>query len=757
MPLKEYAEKRNFRKTREPPVRKKNAARESLMFVVQEHHASHLHYDFRLEWRGVLKSWAVPKGPSLDPHLKRLAVEVEDHPLEYGQFEGEIPEGEYGAGRVLIWDTGIWIPQGSVQQGLRKGHLEFELRGAKLKGGWDLIRTRGPGKKPQWLLIKKSDRYAKQGHEVSRGRRSRKAFPFVEPMLARAVDAPPKGKDWIHEVKMDGYRIQAHLENGRVRLFTRNGHDWTARFGRLARSLAGCAVQSAVLDGEVVAWDGRLSHFQHLQNSLSEGDDLPLHYCVFDLLMLNGEDLRDRPLSERRRRLEPLFKKTPDIFFSEELKSVTAKSLEALAVRGIEGVVSKRRDSEYVSGRKELWVKSKFIHREEFVIGGYTQGRHRGESLGALLLGKYDGPVLHYVGKVGTGFDENTLEELLRKLKRLSRVRSPFLKEETPREKNEWVQPRLVAEVRFSDWTADGHLRAPVFVSLREDKLPEQVQQEELLLTHPEKELYPGEGVTKLDVARYYMAVAPRLQKYLYRRNLALLRCPEGVTEECFFQKHISGGQRPRYIQQSAGFLFVEDVRGLLELVQMGGFEIHAGNATSDDPDRPDQLVLDLDPGVGVPWKTVVRAALEIHSELAKLGLRSYIKLSGGKGVHIHVPFRKGPGWDEVGAFAQSFVMALEMKWPGTYVSRSGEKNRKERIFVDYLRNSEKATSVIPYSLRARPGASVAWPISWQQFKKTASGSAIDIHRALKLLNKSPDPWKDFFQRLPVLSLARFS
>ncbi len=304
MPLREYAEKRNFQKTREPSARRKKTARDSLMFVVQEHHASRLHYDFRLEWQGVLKSWAIPKGPSLDPHLKRLAVEVEDHPLDYGHFEGEIPEGQYGAGRVLIWDVGFWVPHGSVQEGLHKGHLEFELQGGKLKGGWDLVRTRGVGK-PQWLLIKKKDRFAKEGDEVSLASSPKKqrqrggphrVFPFVAPMLARPVESSPAGPEWIHEVKMDGYRIQAHLDNGRVRLFTRNGHDWTGKFRALAQSLGRCAVQRAVLDGEVVVWDGRLSHFQRLQKALEEGEDRSLYYCAFDLLMLNDEDLRGSPL-----------------------------------------------------------------------------------------------------------------------------------------------------------------------------------------------------------------------------------------------------------------------------------------------------------------------------------------------------------------------------------------------------------------------------------------------------------------------------
>lgn len=774
MPLKEYHQKRDFKKTREPHTKtqkKKNKrpTKDQLMFVVQEHHASHLHYDFRLEWRGVLKSWAVPKGPSLDPHLKRLAVQVEDHPLDYGSFEGVIPEDQYGAGEVYIWDTGIWIPKGTPTAGFKKGHLEFELKGTRLKGTWDLIRTRMQGRQVQWLLVKREDRYAKAGDEApvigasekpaTRHHWGRKesTFDFVSPMLALLTEKPPLGKEWLHELKFDGYRIQAHVRNSQVQLLTRAGHDWSGKMPSLLPSLRRLNVQSAVLDGEVVVLDDKgVSHFQKLQNHFRQSADQKLVYQVFDLLMLNGRDLRELPLRQRRRKLSEILRGTRgDLKISAEIKSPTAAILRKLEAQGQEGIVSKRRDSAYVSGRKGQWLKSKFQSRQEFVIGGYTQGQGGREQFGALMLGVQEKEGLRYVGKVGTGFDQGLIETLLKKLHSRKRKTNPFKNGKPPTKGTVWVKPSLVAEVRFANWTQDQHLRAPVFVGLRHDKPAVEVSAESLLLTHPDKVLFSGDGVTKLQVAQYYIAVADRMWPYLENRLLALLRCPEGSAGKCFFQKHLNSQSDSTAILEKADALYVQELRGLLELVQMGAYEIHGRNSRAQDPKRPEQFVLDLDPGPGVTWSEVVSAALLFKKDLNSLGLKSFVKLSGGKGVHIHVPFKSGPSWQEVKSFTQSLAQLWETRYPEKFVSKMSKKLRAGKIFIDYLRNTEGSTSVLPYSLRAREFSSVAMPVAWTELKKFKGGDAVSLEKALQMVKKNRDPWANYFTRAPVLPIKK--
>ncbi|MFV8257857.1 DNA ligase D [Bdellovibrio bacteriovorus] len=775
MPLKEYHQKRDFKKTREPrgkPRKKKStqSTKDQLMFVVQEHHASHLHYDFRLEWQGVLKSWAVPKGPSLDPHLKRLAVEVEDHPLDYGSFEGVIPEDQYGAGEVYIWDTGIWVPKIPPAAGFKKGHLEFELKGHRLKGTWDLIRTRMQGRQTQWLLVKREDRYAKAGNEAAvigaaekttrhhKWHGHRAEFEFVPPMLALSTKEPPKGKEWMHEVKFDGYRIQAHVRSGQVQLFTRAGHDWSGKMPSLAPSLRRLSVQSAVLDGEVVVLDKNgVSHFQKLQNYFRESEDHKLVYQVFDLLMLNGQDLRGLPLRQRRRKLAEILKghRSADLKLSGEVKSLAGTSLRKFEEQGLEGVISKRWDSPYVSGRKGQWVKSKFQIRQEFVIGGYTTGRGGREHFGALMLGVHEKAGLRYVGKVGTGFDSSLITTILKKLKARERKSNPFAKGDPPKRGAVWVKPELVAEVRFANWTQDQHLRAPVFIELREDKPAPEVTSESLLLTNPDKVLFSGDGITKLQVAQYYITIAERMWPYLENRLLALLRCPEGSAGKCFFQKHLNIKGDTVAIFEKDDALFVQEPRGLLELVQMGAYEIHGRNSRSETPGRPDQFVLDLDPGPGVSWDEVVESALMFKKDLESLGLPSFVKLSGGKGLHIHVPFKPGPSWDEVKRFTQALAQHWEDRHPERFVSKMTKKIRSGRIFIDYFRNSKGSTSVLPYSLRAREYSSVAMPIAWNQLKKYKSGDAVDIKKALQILRAGKDPWANYFARAPVLPIKK--
>ncbi|UXR63322.1 DNA ligase D [Bdellovibrio bacteriovorus] len=753
MSLRTYGHKRDFKKTPEPSAKKRRKkSMSSMMFVVQEHHASHLHYDFRLEWEGVLKSWAVPKGPSLDPHLKRLAVQVEDHPLDYGRFEGTIPKDQYGAGEVYIWDTGIWIPKSSPAAGLKKGHLEFELKGHRLKGAWDLIRTKFAGKSPQWLLVKRDDTYAKPGYEAPMEK-----VNFVKPMLALLVNKPPQGKEWLHETKWDGYRIQAHLAGNSPKLYTRAGHDWAGKMPSLAKELSRIHVQSAVLDGEVVVLDkkGR-SHFQSLQNYFEFDPAQKLTYMVFDLLMLNGEDLRGLPLKERRSRLKKILKgRRGHIRLSQELKSVDAGSWGKLQKQGVEGVVSKKIESGYVSGRKGEWVKSKFLNRQEFVIGGYALGKGSRSEFGALLLGVYEKNKLRFVGKVGTGFDQKKIKSLLLQLKKIHTKENPFQAGDPPRRNIVWVQPKLLAEVSFANWTHGLHLRAPVFVELRKDKPAPEVTSDSLLLSNPDKVLYPEEGITKLQVAEYYIAMSERLRPYLENRLLAVLRCPEGALGKCFFQKHLNTRADAVAIFEKDAALYVQDVRGLLELVQMGAYEIHARNSRAEAPARPDQFVLDLDPGEGVSWEEVVATALMIKKDLESLGLSSFVKLSGGKGLHVHVPFKSGPSWDEVKRFTHQLALNWERRYPDKYVSKMSKKIRKGKIFIDYLRNSKGSTSVLPYSLRARKTSSVAWPVAWGQLKKYKSGDAISLVKALQLLKTGRDPWGKYFSRVPTLPVKK--
>lgn len=769
MPLKDYQQKRDFKKTHEPRGRKsakaKKPAKDQLMFVVQEHHASHLHYDFRLEWQKVLKSWAVPKGPSLDPHLKRLAVEVEDHPLEYGSFEGVIPEKQYGAGQVYIWDSGVWIPKGNPAAGFKKGHLEFELKGKRLKGTWDLIRTRMQGRQAQWLLVKREDAYAKAGYEAplvgakasARRIHSKEAIPFVKPMLALLVEEPPQGKEWIHEVKWDGYRIQAHVHGTSVNLYTRAGHDWSGKMTTVARDVSGLNVQSAVLDGEVVVLDAKgVSHFQKLQNFFESDPDQKLTYFVFDLLMLNGEDLRDRPLKERRRKLQQILKgkRKGRLRLSQEIK-LTKGFWVKLQKQGMEGVISKKSDSTYISGRKGEWVKSKFLNQQEFVIGGYVPGQGSRSDFGALLLGVYEKGQLRFVGKVGTGFSQRNIGSLKRQLDKIKTAKKPFTAGEPPKKDAVWVKPQLLAEVRFASWTHGLHLRAPVFVELRKDKVASDVTSDALMLTNPDKILYEAEGITKLEVAEYYIAIAERIRPYLESRLLALVRCPEGSAGKCFFQKHLNTKAEAIAIFEKDDALYVKDVRGLLELVQMGGYEIHGRNSRAEAPAMPDQFVLDLDPGSGVSWKEVVDAAMLFKKDLESLGLHSFVKLSGGKGLHIHVPFKPGPSWDEVKRFTQALAQNWEDRYPDQFVSKMTKKLRRGKIFIDYLRNSKGSTSVLPYSLRARDKSSVALPVAWSQLKKYESGDAVSLKKALQLLKKSRDPWANYFARAPVLPIKK--
>lgn len=834
MALQEYNRKRNFSKTAEPKglKGKKAAKTHPLMYVIQEHHASHLHYDFRLEWEGVLKSWAVPKGPSLDPKTKRLAVEVEDHPISYGSFEGIIPEHEYGGGEVFLWDTGTWVPTKDPKEGLRVGRLEFELKGKKLKGHWVLVRTSRPGRQKQWLLIKRTDAYAEEGHEVvprtenelpvkKKTRRktvakktaSKKASTkagvkkksteehqhqpeFIEPELALLVDKAPEGNQWIHELKFDGYRMQAHLNHSKVRLISRSGKEWTDKFPAVVQGLEKLTVDRAIIDGEVVLLDaeGR-SDFQLLQNAMKAHHTQAFVYYAFDLLYYSGQDIRSLPLAERKRRLKMILKKAPkNIRYSDEFEGAGKELLHLACKNKLEGIISKNRESTYLSGRNSNWVKTKCTEQQEFVIGGYTEGTGSRSHFGALLLGVYKGKDLQYVGKVGTGFTEQSLHDVYKSLKALETDTSPFTKK-SPRGRDiHWVKPKLSAEITFSQWTHDEILRVPVFHGLREDKPTKDIVMEkptpiekptkavaakavkktakksavkdfDIAISNPQKIIYPKEKLTKMEVAVFYQKIADQILPYLEDRPLSLVRCPEGAHKQCFFQKHIPSPipetmKAIPIVERSGKKLYTSifDSKGLVTLVQMGAFEIHVWNSQGENLEHPDQIVMDFDPGPGVSWKEVVDAALELKDLLDHLHLKSFVKLSGSKGIHVHIPVKPIYTWDQIKSFSQALAVQMEQNNPQKYVSKMTKKLRTKRIFVDYLRNGRGATAVVAYSLRARPQSGVAMPIEWSQLKKVKAGNEYSLEKALAFLAKrKKDPWKDYFksrQRIPVLDAS---
>lgn len=770
MSLKSYKSKRDFKKTTEPHARKTKLRRQrDPIFVVQEHHARNLHYDFRLEWNGTLKSWAVPKGPSTDPHVKRLAVEVEDHPLEYATFEGTIPEHQYGAGEVYIWDHGTWHPQADVAKGFIKGHLSFELKGHKLRGHWDLIRTKIPGRNRQWLLIKKEDSYSLDAPKKQKTRHPSK-INFIHPELAQLSDTVPAGNDWIHEIKFDGYRIQAHLQDGEVHLFTRSGQDWTPRFPQLVDDLKHLKVKSAILDGEIVILDNKgRSSFQLLQNALQSSSTSSLYYYAFDLLHKNGADMRDTPLWERKKELKTLLKRAPPkIRYSEDFIGNGNDLLKAAKEHQLEGIISKRRNSHYHSGRNANWIKIKSLKQQEFVIGGYTEGTGGRGPLGALLLGIYKNKKLQYVGKVGTGFTQASLRQVLTSLKKLKQSESPFDKK-SPQSRNiHWVAPRLSADITFSQWTDDEILRAPVFHGLREDKPTQQIFKESPMnssdlktLSHPEKILYRQEKITKQDVAFYYSKIAKRMIPLITNRPLSLVRCPQGTSAHCFFQKHpshVTAAMMPFEITEKNGpetYVSIYNEAGLIDLIQMNAFEIHCSNARGENFDFPNQIVLDLDPGPGVKWKQVVKAAFETKKILEQLHLKSFVKLSGGKGLHVHIPIKPAYTWDQIASFSQVIARHMEQTSPDFYVSKMTKELRSKKIFIDYFRNSRNATAVAPYSLRAHERSSVALPLTWQQLKLTSASNQFTLLKALNFVRRQrSDPWPKYAslqQRIPLL------
>lgn len=774
MALEEYRKKRDFDRTPEPapPAELKKSAGK-LSYLIQKHDATRLHYDFRLEWQGVLLSWAVTKGPSLNPKDKRLAVRTEDHPLSYGSFEGTIPEGEYGGGTVMLWDRGTWKPEGDVDEGLRKGKLTFTLQGERLKGGWALVRMRGKAgeKRENWLLIKETDDEARDSGDAvlednavsvasdrtmdeiaggedggDGGTLQELVAAHPEVQLATLVDAAPEGDGWVHEVKFDGYRLLVFVSQGQVLLRTRNAKDWTARFPAIVEAAKKLKVTGAVLDVEAVVLDkeGR-SGFQQLQAALGEGGDTStITAFAFDLLHLDGESLTQLPLLQRKEKLRKLLGKGKTIAYSEHVVGSGREMLENACKMKLEGVVSKAADAPYLAGRQKSWLKSKCTKRQEFVIVGYSDAKSGGRALGAVYLGYREEGKLRYAGKAGTGFTMASAKELAAKLKPakepvLSRVEMKGLGAAEWRQIH-WVKPDALAEVAFTEWTSDGRVRHPSFQGLREDKAATQVKREGpmtvagVTITHPERVISEAGQVTKGELAEYYGAVAERMLPGIVRRPISLLRCPEGVGKDCFYQRGPGRGLGKHvlpYVFQHKGkkheYLYIEDERGLLEIVQMGAMEIHPWGATIDAIDTPDRMIFDLDPAPDVPFEAVKLAAQDIRQRLEKKGLKSNLRCTGGKGLHVWVPLDAKARWAEVKTFAAGVAKEMAEDLPDAYVATMSKAKRTGRIFVDYFRNDYTSTAIADYSVRARPGAPVAMPVDWKDLDGLTAGDQFRI------------------------------
>lgn len=803
-PLSEYNRKRDFEITAEPagnaPSRQRKTS--ALSFVIQKHDARNLHYDFRLELDGVLKSWAVPKGPSLDPSQKRLAVHVEDHPLSYGGFEGTIAPGQYGAGDVIVWDRGVWQPHDDPHKAYAAGKLKFTLIGEKLSGDWALVRTRlkGSGDKEQWLLIKEKDPQARPatdydivqampksvlsdatvGKSKTRTKREKKPITLPEqltPQLATLVDRAPDG-DWQYEIKFDGYRMLARILDGEVRLFTRNGHDWTERLPRQVKALQALKLKDSWLDGEVVSLNGDgLPDFQALQNAFDIGRSLDIVYYLFDAPFLGGVDQRKAPVEERRAALKSVLSRSRSklLRFSEAFVANQRDIIESACDLALEGVIGKRLGSPYVSNRNTDWIKLKCRLRQEFVIVGYTRPKGSRTGFGALLLAVNDATGLVYAGRVGTGFDQPSLKAIYAQLTPLECKASPLA---TPLNSTQargvhWVEPALVGEVHFAEWTREGIVRQAAFVALRTDKPVSQIIHEQpraakslkasrpqkteagVNITHPDRVIDPQSGTQKQQLAAFYEGISEWLLPFLRHRPVSLLRAPEGIEGEQFFQKHAERLAIPHIKQLDpaldpghARLMEIDSVSALVGAVQMGAIELHTWGATSDKIETPDLFVLDLDPDPALPWKTMLEAAQLTLSVLDELGLDAFVKTSGGKGLHLVIPLARRDGWDTVKAFAKAIAQFMAQQLPERFTATSGPKNRIGKIFIDYLRNARGASTVAAYSVRARPGLPVSVPVSREELKDVRGAqqwTVANLQERLKGLKA--DPWAGYANR----------
>lgn len=873
-PLAKYWQKRNFDITSEPRGEVSEKQKESLAYFIQRHHARRLHYDFRLEMNGTLKSWAIPKGPSLDPADKRLAVQVEDHPLDYGTFEGEIPEHQYGAGKVYLWDRGVWTPEGNPEQGLHKGHIKFRLQGEKLSGNWALVRM-GPSsdEKENWLLIKEHDDEAKTGKAANitvlrpesvlsgsdaagkkkagdhvkrsgvktksarvgaksaaiqldeiEGERKIAMPSMIKPQLATLADRAPETDEWLLEIKFDGYRAVTRIENSKARIFTRAANDWTHKWKDVAHCAAQLGVDQAWLDGEVVAIDehGAVS-FQLLQNMDRDKARARLAYYVFDLLYLNGHDLRDVPLIRRKEILKSVLTNLEadgPILFSDHMTGNARDIFSNACGHNLEGIIAKRADARYESTRSRSWLKVKCHKRQEFVIGGYTDPAGSRDQFGALLVGVYDEDgKLRYAGKVGTGFSGALLKTVAKELAKVATDKPTFVDPPTGYEARgaHWVKPALVAEIKFAQWTDSGHIRHAAFVGLRNDKPPQTIRHETALpvrqlvkesekakapstrarakttvarksnmktatspvlaksddvvagvkLSHPSRVLFPEMGFTKLELAQYYDDVAEWILPQLCQRPLTLVRCPDGAGKQCFYQKHANqttGSHIARVVvpngEDEEPYMMANSRSALISLVQMGVLELHTWGARAEHLDKPDRMIFDLDPAPELKWSNVVDAAFLVKALLEEIGLRSFLKTTGGKGLHIVVPLKPERSWDEVKAFSRSIAYHLANILPDCFTAKMTKSTRTGKIFIDYLRNGIEATAVAAYSTRARPGAPVSTPIGWEELGENMRSDSFNVANIRERLRQlKHDPWKEYYnfkQRITLKMLRTF-
>ncbi|MEF9417875.1 DNA ligase D [Xanthomonas citri] len=855
MSLSEYRRKRSFDKTREPEPGKTLPPGQRAIFVVQLHHASRRHYDFRLQVGDALKSWAVPKGPSYDPKVKRMAVEVEDHPVDYASFEGEIPRGEYGGGHVAQFDHGVWATAGDPEAQLAKGHLRFELFGNKLKGGWHLVRSGKPARQPQWLLFKEDDAYAgtleaddlladvaaapaddvrragagkiqrkglttvpppaakkrgtwaKQALALSGARRAEMEDAPFAPQLAKLGQSPPEGAQWLHEIKWDGYRILATVTNGKVRLWSRNALEWTDKTPEIADAIQSLGLRNAQIDGELIAGRGTKEDFNLLQATLSGERQVPLALAVFDLLHVDGVDISEAPLRERKQLLQQVLQAAPHMHLAYS-SHVEGDGTEAFRVAGeqhFEGIISKRADRPYRDGRSDDWRKTKQLASQEYAVVGYTAPKGSRSGFGSLLLATPD-PVHGwlYVGRVGSGFSDALMREVTQQLEGGGRKPTAHIPtEDTDLRGATWFAPRFVVEVFYRGIGGQQLLRQASFKALRPDKriadladsdarngrstssstqhsaktraaknaatqVPKRAATRATAparksavatpssaalptLSSPTKLIYPDIRATKGDVWDYYQAVMDHLLPQIVGRPLSIIRCPSGAEKPCFFQKHHTAGlERVSSVKlteetgTNAYYLVVEDAPGLLELVQFNALEFHPWGSHADRPDVADRVVFDLDPGPDVPFAEVKRAANDIRKLLAQLELESFLRVSGGKGLHVVVPLNPGCDWEVTKRFAKGFADALAQAEPQRFIATATKRLRNKRIFVDYLRNGRGATAVASYSLRGRPGAPVALPLAWSDLSKLQRADAFTLRVVPeKLRRRRKDPWAD--------------
>jgi bifunctional non-homologous end joining protein LigD len=842
MKLDLYNQKRNFKKTSEPTG--KISHKNKNLYVIQKHAASHLHYDFRLELNGVLLSWAVPKGPSLDTSVKRLAMHVENHPVEYGHFVGIIPKGQYGGGTVMVWDIGTWISKDeNPYTAYKKGHMRFELKGKKLKGQWSLIQFNRAKDNKSWFLIKTNDKYATPIKDIditlakpnsiiskysideiaenySHIWQSKKGLTRVDstpknasaiknkkistlkinlpskimptvlyPQLATLVDQAPEGIEWIHEIKWDGYRILAYLNNKSIRLMSRNNKEWTTSFANIAALIKKKFKKNIILDGEVVLLDEQLrSNFQMLQNAMEANAEKAFIYYIFDILYYDQYDLTSLPLKERKNILKKLLVaiNEPLLQYSDHIEG-TGKDVFKMACKmSLEGIISKNVNSPYLQKRTKNWLKIKCSQRQEFIIGGYSPPKGNRRFFGSLFLGYHDKKgALIYCGNVGTGFTQDSLEVIYQKLRKNICKENPFTTRPPGVTSAIWVKPILICEVEFSEWTRDGSLRHPSFKGLRTDKKSKDIIQDkkksikniildrkisavsaEIGITNPDKILYPEDKITKLDILTFYEKIQDWILPYIINRPLTLVRCPDNYNT-CFYQKHINkttpktlSGLRIKEKDKTAECIYIKDFSGLKALVQMGSLEIHPWGSRIDSIEYPDTITFDLDPSPEISWSKLVAAAAQIRDYLKKYQLKSFVKTTGGKGLHIVIPIKPEYNWNIVKDFTHAFVNFLVEQHPKVYVGEMSKIKRKGKIFVDYLRNQRGATSVSAYSTRARRSAPVSVPIGWDELTNNRKDTYFTIQTLPARLKKiKKDPWKDFFrikQSLkPLISTAK--